>query len=86
MLNAFSIILRKTNKELEFVQQALSDPSLWPISISLLYAPLGVQCPGAVPGAEFKDDLSLPSAIVLRSTSNANISSLSLTLFTFSQE
>lgn len=48
MLNAFSIILRKTNKELEFVQQALSDPSLWPISISLLYAPytpLGVQCP-----------------------------------------
>jgi len=48
MLNAFSIILRKTNKELEFVQQVLSDPSLYPIAISLLYGPykpLGVLVP-----------------------------------------
>lgn len=89
MLNAFSIILRKTNKELEFVQQALSDPSLYPLSISLLRGPYilpGALWPGAVPGAESKANHSLPSATVLRSTTNANISSLSLTLSTFSHE
>lgn len=67
MLNAFSIILRKTNKELEFVQQALCDPSLYPLSISLLRGPYilpGARWPGAVPGAESKADHSLPSATV----------------------